>query len=131
MAEISNDIIPIIIDQIFNISRNKEEKINIILDEIDSIKPIKNFNKIINISNNINYTIITKNYTTLKNTYGKNFEELKVNFKNTLYLYSEDFETLKEISKMCENIELEFLKRMKEENGILITIRKKPILIKK
>ena len=129
MAEISESLVPIIIEQIFNLSRNNDEKINIILDEIDSIKPIRNFNKMINISKNINYTIITKNYTTLKNTYEKNFEELKVNFKNTLYLYSEDFETLKEISKMCENIEIDFLKRIEEDKIILITIRKKPMLL--
>ena len=80
-----------------------------ILDEFDSMLPIKNFAKVINYSRSIKvrFTVVIKSYIDLTNVYGKeNTEIIKACFPILIYLLSSDIYTLEEISKMCGNQEI-------------------------
>ncbi len=105
----SNSLIPLFINQVFetvNIYGSHDRKINIILDEFDSLLPIKNFAEIINYSRSIriNFTCVIQSFVNLINTYGKdNYETIKLCFPNIIYLFANDLFTLEEISKLCGN----------------------------
>ena len=107
----SNSLIPLLVNQTIEAVDSygkKEKRLNIILDEFDSMLPILNFPKVINYSRsiNINFTVVIKSYLDLINTYGKeNAEIIKSCFPTLIYLLSNDSYTLEEISKMCGNTE--------------------------
>ena len=109
----SNSLIPLFVSQTINSVDeygNKEKTLNILLDEFDSMLPIKNFAKVINYSRslNIRFTVTIKSYIDLTNVYGKeNTEVIKSCFPTIIYLLSSDIYTLEEISKMCGNAEKE------------------------
>lgn len=111
LSSYSNSLIPLFINQVFDatyIFGNKEKTLNVILDEFDTLLPIKNFSEIINYSRGINirYTAVIKTFTDLINTYGKEDAEIiKRCFAKLIYLLSNDIDTLKEISKLCGNQE--------------------------
>ena len=80
-----------------------------ILDEFDTMLPIKNFAKVIHYSRSlrIKFTVVIKSYIDLTNIYGKeNIEIIKACFPTLVYLLSNDIYTLEEISKMCGNQEI-------------------------
>lgn len=107
--DIANNIIPLFINQVFesvNIYGHNKKQLNIILDEFDSLLPIRNFSEIINYSRSLGiiFTVVIKSYLDLINTYGKeNSELIKLCFGNFVYLYANDIYTLEEISKLCGN----------------------------
>lgn len=98
--DIAKSITNILIYQINSI--NKINKCHIILPDFDTMYPIKNLPKIINNNKNINYTITISSYTNLKNVYGfEQTEIIKMCFENTIYLLSQDNNTISEISYKC------------------------------
>lgn len=138
----SNSLIPLLVSQIVTATDefgNKEKKLNIILDEFDSMLPIKNFARVINYSRSIRvkFTVVIQSYIDLTNMYGKeNTEIIKACFPVLIYLLSNDIYTLEEISKMCGNqevngqveplITIEELKVMKVYEAIILLPRMMP-----
>lgn len=138
----SNYLIPLLVSQIITATDEfgkKEKKLSIILDEFDSMLPIKNFAKVINYcrSISIRFTVVIKSYIDLINMYGKEYTEMiKACFPILIYLLSTDIYTLEEISKMCGNkevsgqvvplITIEELKVMKAFEAIVLMPRMMP-----
>ena len=108
----SNSLIPLFINQVIetvDIYNSAQKKINIILDEFDTMLPILNFSKVITYARGlgIRITVVIKSYLDLINNYGKeNAEIIKACFPTIIYLLSQDIYTLEEISKMCGNTEI-------------------------
>ena len=130
--DIAKSMTNILIYQIYNIN-----KCHIILPDFDSMYPIKNLPKIINNNKNINYTITISSYTNLKNVYGlEQSEIIKMCFENTIYLLSQDNNTLEEISYKCGNKDnntplitpFELL-RLNKDEAIILMSRVYPIRI--
>lgn len=139
----SDGLIPLIINQVYNIVDlygNKEKSVNIILDEFDSLLPIKNFYKLITASRSIyiKFIVIVKGYRELINLYGpEDAEFLKQCFQTIVYLISNDITTLEEISSLCGKVEenkplidVEELKRLEIYEAIILTLREMPIRTK-
>lgn len=138
----SNSLIPLLVSQIVTATDEfgkQEKNLNILLDEFDSMLPIKNFSKVINYARSISvrFTVVIKSYIDLTNMYGKeNTEIIKACFPILIYLLSTDIYTLEEISKMCGNqeisgeirplITIEELKVMKMYEAIVLIPRIMP-----
>lgn len=105
----ANNLIPLFITQTIKTTElygNHEKTLNILLDEFESLLPIKNFAKLITYSRsiNINFIVVVSSLIELVNTYGEEkYELLKMCFSNIIYLLSNDIYTLKEISNLCGN----------------------------
>ena len=139
----SSNLIPLFINQVFDcvdMYGNKEKTLNVLLDEFDTMLPIKDFSKLIHYSRSINlrFIVVVKSYMDLLNMYGKeNTEILKMCFANIIYLLSNDIYTLEEISNMCGTINekeklitVEELKTMKIFEAIVLTPRVMPFKTK-
>ncbi len=139
----SNVIFPMLINEVFkmiDINNYKERRLNIILDEFDSYKPIKNFNNMLSVSRslNIRFNIFIQSILELEYVYGKKEAEfIKMCFGNIYYLLANDYETLDYISNLCgrssENemlVTREDLKTLKPFEVIIIKIRMYPIKTK-
>lgn len=139
-----NNLIPLIVNQIIDYIEVKGNKhLNILLDEFDSMVPIKDFSRIIENSRSvgIRITVTIRSYIHLCNMYSKEEAEiLKMCFGNLIYLLSDDIYTLDEISKYCGNqmingnleplVTIEDLKTIKTFEGIVIMPRMMPIKTK-
>lgn len=103
----SINLIPLLANQVMDavsLYGNKEKRLNMLLDEFDSLIPIKDFALKLNYcrSINIRVTVAILSFVHLANMYSKeDVEILKMCFGNTIYLLSEDIYTLEEISKNC------------------------------
>lgn len=133
--DIARSMINILIYQINSL--NSINRCHIILPDFDTMYPIKNLPKIINNNKNINYTITIGSYTNLKNVYGlEQSEIIKMCFENTIYLLSQDNNTLEEISYKCGDKEnntplitpFELL-RLNKDEAIILMSRVYPIRI--
>ena len=140
---ISDYLVPILISEIYtsiDIFGEKENKVNIILDDFDNINPINNFSKIITSSRSMNllFTILVSGETNFINKYGKEQSDIiKFCFQNIIYLLSEDINTLNDICSMCgklkekeDLISIEELKRLEMFEAIAIIVRTMPIRVK-
>lgn len=136
-----NDIIPLFIHQLIDsIEDNNKKRLNILLDDFDNLLPIKDFSKLINNirRNKVCITAIIRSFKNLENTYGKeNSEILRMCFSNIIYLLSNDYDTLTEISKICGNINkdkplitVEELKVLNDFEAIILMPREYPIKTK-
>lgn len=141
----SSTFVPLIINQIYylaTLSKN-EKRINILIDEFDKIKPIYNFELLADFSRgmNIRYTVYIKSFLDLKNKYGiEESEIIKYSFGNIIYLLSNDYDTLEEISNLCGNyktsngyeklITPDELKLLSNFEAIILMTRMKPIRTK-
>ena len=100
---------PLFIDQVhsvISINKKREKRLNIILDEFESLAPLYNFSSILNSSRplNIKFTLIIKSLIDLERQYGKeNTEILKYTMGCIIYLLSTDIYTQEEISRLCGN----------------------------
>ena len=136
-----NDIIPLFINQVIDsIEDNNKKRLNILLDDFDNLLPIKDFSKLINNirRNKVCITAIIRSFKDLENNYGKeNSEILRMCFSNIIYLLSNDYDTLTEISKICGNINkdkplitVEELKVLNDFEAIILMPREYPIKTK-
>ena len=134
-----NDIAKIITNILIH-QINSINKLNthIILSDFDMMIPINNLPKIINDGriHNINYTITISSYNNLKNAYGlEQSEIIKMCFENTIYLLTQDNNTLEEISFRCGNknntalITPTELLRLNKDEAIILMSRVYPIRI--
>lgn len=137
-----NNFIPLLINQIIDyVKYNKNDKyLNILLDEFDSMVPIKDFARIVEFCRaiKIRITVTIRSFIHLYNMYTKEDAEiLKLCFGNIIYLLSDDIYTLDEISKLCGNTEdgtplitIEDLKTLKMFESIVLMKRVMPIKTK-
>lgn len=137
-----DNLIPLFVNQVVevvNYSGRVGKTVHLLLDEFDSLLPIKDFSKIIDFSRSIGirFTIVIKSYQNLINLYSKEDAEiLKMCFGNIIYLLSNDIYTLEEISSYCGMQEvdgkivplvtIEELKTMDFFNAIVIMPRMMP-----
>lgn len=119
----------------------RKKKINFVIDNLDELYPISKLSTILNncYRKNISFISSVKNLNSLKNIYGKEeMELLKMSFyNNIIYLFSNDLDTVKEISNLCGNksnneklINIEELKLLNTNEAIIIMQRMLPIKIK-
>ena len=134
-SEVSSNIVSLITNQIYHICNiyGNENKINIILDNFDTVAPIKSVESLLSLCSSLNITITSfiKNFTSLNNLYGKETgENLKIYFKNMIYLYSNDTSTLEYISRVCGSLEyMGELRNLKENEALFILIRNNPFIV--
>ena len=113
----SRRLIPLIIEECYYAATNyndKTRRLNIIIDDFETLIPIKNFNNILTLARtyNIKFSIFVRSMLELRNIYGKEETEiLKMLFGNIIFLLANDTETLEDISKLCGN--------QQTENGIV------------
>lgn len=142
-GKFSSIIMPMLLNQAYEIvklNNQTEKRLNIILDEFGTIKPIKNFLNILTYSRsfNIRLTLVIQSILHLENIYGKETTDfIKMSIGNTIFLLSSDINTLEMISKDCgrkdENnllINVEELKVLKIFEAIILTNRMYPIKTK-
>ena len=121
----SSIIMPMILNQVYEIVRlnnQTDKRLNIILDEFGTIKPIKNFLNILTYSRTvgIRITIVIQSILHLQNIYGKETTDfIKMSMGNTIFLLSSDINTLEMISKDCGR---------KDENNLLINVEELKVL---
>lgn len=129
--DLCNIIIPILVKELFCNLKSSNVKFNFLLDNFSNIKPIKNFIKLFTYSDNINFTLFIKSFSSLKDAYGIEIcETIKGFSRNILYLFSNDVNTLNDIIKLCGDVvSIEDLRNFKENEAILLMIRKMPIKI--
>ena len=107
ISSFCRNLIPLFANQVMDavsLYGNKEKRLNLLLDEFDSLIPIKDFALKLGYcrSLNIRVTVVIQSFIHLANMYSKeDVEILKMCFGNTVYLLSEDIYTLEEISKAC------------------------------
>lgn len=134
-----DNLIPLLINQIVDcvdIFGLKEKHVNILLDEFDSMVPIRDFARLIEYCRSIKvrFTITVRSYIHLCNMYSKEDAAiLRMCFGNFIYLLSDDIYTLEEISKYCGNTEngeplisIEELKTLEPFEGIILMPRTMP-----
>ena len=142
----SERLLPLFISQVYyakdEYSQN-EGKINIIVDDFFELYPIRNFEKMLNYSRGIyvTFTLMIRGFNDLKNKYGKEQTEIiKLCFANIIYLYSQDIDTLEEISNLCGKtcedgivkplVSVEELKTIKTFEAVILIPRIMPIKTK-
>ena len=107
VSSFCRNLIPLFANQVIDavsLYGNKEKRLNLLLDEFDSLIPIKDFALKLGYcrSINIRVTVAIQSFVHLANMYSKeDVEILKMCFGNTIYLLSNDIYTLEEISKNC------------------------------
>lgn len=139
----SNIIMPMILNQVCSLVKlngKSEKRLNIILDEFGTIKPIKDFIDMLGYTRslNIRITFVVQSILQIENIYGpKTTEFIKMSIGNTIFLLGNDIATLKMISKDCgqkdENTSLvtpEELKVLKPFEAIILCSRMYPIKTK-
>ena len=137
-SSFSNSLIPLFITQIIEKAKDlgNTKRINLLLDEFDSMVPIKDFSKVINYSQslNIRFTITINSYAHLNYMYKEDEANLlKYCFGNIFYLLSEDINTLEEISKYCGStkngslVTVEELKALEPFDAVINMMRMMPI----
>ncbi len=134
---------PLLVNQLYNsiaLNKKSERRINVIMDEFESLCPLENFSALLNSSRgmNIKFTIIIKSLIDLERQYGKEDSEiLKYTMGCIIYLLSNDLYTCEEICKLCGNkapgvplITPEELKLLQIFEAIVIMPRVLPIKTK-
>jgi len=140
-----NNLIPLLVNQIIDSIDivNNQKRFNILLDEFDSMVPIRDFSRLIEWCRSIRVriTVTIRSYVHLCSMYSKEEAEiLKMCFGNLIYLLSDDIYTLDEVSKYCGNqmvdhkltplVTIEDLKMMNTFEGIVIMPRMMPFKTK-
>ena len=139
----SGIVMPMILNQVYNIVKINNQvarRLNIILDEFGTMKPIKNFLDILTYSRSLNIvlTLVVQSILHLENIYGaKTTEFIRMAINNTIFLLASDIHTLETISNECgrasENTQLITIEELKVLNifeAIVIINRMYPIKTK-
>lgn len=144
-SDYANSLIPLFISHVIECASKRKEKkrMNLLLDEFDSMVPIKNFSSMIQYCRTISirFTITIKSYAHLNYIYGEeNAKLLRYCFGNIIYLLSEDIPTVEEFSKYCGTIKesgkemplisVEELRTLNTFEAVISMIRMKPIKTK-
>ncbi len=142
-GKFSSIIMPMILNQAYNLVKlnpNTSRKLNIILDEFGTIKPIKNFLDILTYSRSvgIRLTLVVQSILHLENIYGsKETEFIRMAIGNTIFLLANDIHTLELIANSCGKkdeknllINIEELKTLNYFEAIILTSRMYPIKTK-
>ena len=101
------NLVPLFANQVIDsidLFGNKKKRLNLLLDEFDSMMPIKNFAMKLAYCRSINIRVTTtiQSFVHLANMYSnEDVEILKMCFGNIVYLLSLDIYTLEEISTAC------------------------------
>ena len=131
----------LLVQELYNICEiwDNKNKLNVILPDFDTLYPIVNCSKIINDAKkmNMNFTITISSYMNLKTLYGlENTEIIKMCFENTIYLLTQDSQTLKDICYYCGNgeenkplITPQELLRLKNNEAIVLMSRVYPMRV--
>ena len=104
------NLVPLFVNQAIDtvsLYGNKERKLNVLLDEFDSLLPIRNFARKLEYCRylGIRITVCIRSYIHLQNMYSKEeVEILKMCFGCIIYLLSADIYTIEEISKYCGEV---------------------------
>lgn len=142
ISNYANTLLSILLEEVFysiQMNAKNNNRFNFIIDEFDSLLPIKDFYGKLNYARGINIkiTAFVKNLTNLNNIYGNKDKELiRMCFDNIIYLLANDIYTLEEISKLCGNtskgplISIEELKTLDYFNEIILMPRMMPIKTK-
>ena len=146
MTPYGKNLIPLLANQIIDVAEENKQKIkrfNMLLDEFDSMIPIRDFAEVLNYCRglNIRITITIQSYVHLLNMYSKEeVEILKMCFGNIIYLLTEDIYTLEEIASRCGThivdnqetplVSLSELKTLKQFEAIVLTTRMLPLKTK-
>ncbi|MBR3210811.1 MAG: type IV secretory system conjugative DNA transfer family protein [Bacilli bacterium] len=141
-----NNLIPLLVNQIVdyvNFYGKSEKNFHVLLDEFDSMVPIRDFSRMIENcrSIKIKITVTIRSYVHLCSMYSKEEAEiLKMCFGNLIYLLSDDIYTLQEVSKYCGMqmvdhelvplVTIEDLKMIGTFEGIVIMPRTMPFKTK-
>lgn len=121
---------------------------NFILDEFANMPPLKDVTTMITAARSrlIRFTMIIQNFAQLDSTYGKeDAETIRGNCGNIIYLITTELKALEEISKMCGEekskkddktastplVTVSDLQRMKENECIVLRLRKQPFKTKR
>lgn len=135
-----DNLIPLLINQItdyISFIDKSPKHFNIILDEFDSMVPIRDFSRMIEFcrSLNVRFTVTIRSIVHLTNMYSR--EEaaiLKMCFGNIIYLLSDDIHTLAKMSEYCGKktndiplISIEELKTLEIFECIVLMPRMMPI----
>ncbi len=121
---------------------------NFILDEFANMPPLKDVTTMITAARSrlIRFTMIIQNFAQLDSTYGKeDAETIRGNCGNIIYLITTELKALEEISKMCGEekskkddktastplVTVSDLQRMKENECIILRLRKQPFRTKR
>ncbi len=130
----SKKIVSMIINQIYYVKKiYNDNKLNVYIDNLDELFPIKNIVDIVSDSFNgkvnINLVVFIKGYNELFNLYKKDIAEtIRLFFVNVIYLYSEDIDTLEHISKLCNMNGYSSLRSLKDNEALFIIIRTLPFI---
>lgn len=138
----SEHLLPLLISQVYYAKDEYSKnigKINVLIDDFFGLYPIRNFGKMLNYSRGIyiSFTIFVRGFNDLRNIYGKEETEIiKLCFANTVYLLSQDIDTLEEVSNLCGKtcedgiikplISVEELKTLRVFEAIVLTTRMMP-----
>lgn len=119
---------------------SNEKRFNYVLDDFDFLTPINNFAQIITMSRaqNINFTLVTRNYRNLYENYGRDVAEKFISAcVNTFYLLTDDRATAEEISIQCGHksanerlISVDELLRINQWETVFLKMRNYPMKIK-
>lgn len=142
ISNYANTLLSILLEEVFysiQMNTKNNNRFNFIIDEFDSLLPIKDFYGKLNYARSINIkiTVFVKNLTNLNNIYGnKNKDLIRMCFDNIIYLLANDLYTLEEISKLCGDtgrgplISIEELKTLDYFNVIILMPRMMPVKTK-
>ena len=123
-----------IINQIYYVKKiYNDNNLNVYIDNLDELFPIKNIVDLVSDSFNgkvnINLVVFIKGYNELFNLYKKDIAEtIRLFFVNVIYLYSEDIDTLEHISKLCNMNGYSSLRSLKDNEALFIIIRTLPFI---
>ncbi len=132
----ANSLTSLLLNQLYEAIKyyGVKDMVNFILDNFDEIAPIKDFSNILNYARSIKIRFLCaiKSFTELKANYN-DINILKLGFSNIIYLRSNDFSTMDEISIMCGETEkherlisVQELKDMKIFEAIILLPRLLP-----
>ena len=140
--ETSRRLLPLIIDECYQASilnNNSDRRLNILIDEFEYLFPLNDFTNKLPYARgyNIKFSIYVKSLLELRNNYKDEYEILKMEFGNIIYLLANDIETLEEISRMCGKkdehtplISTSELKLMNNFEAVILIPRLNPIRTK-
>ena len=136
----TNSLTSLLLNQLYEAIKyyGTKDMVNFILDNFDEIAPIKDFSNILNYARSIKIRFLCsiKSFTELKAIYN-DINILKLGFSNIIYLRSNDFYTMDEISVMCGETEkherlisVQELKDMKIFEAVILLPRLLPYITK-